>query len=234
MLIVTGRSRGPVLISLPAGQFFPLQGVATAPIEGENRMTRLTRAMLSSSSIAIVIALAASHADASVTEFTNFSQWQAAIGPHTTVDFTGYPEFTIITTQYSSLGVTFTDGNDFIFLSPDFQLDGAGLFGNVADPIRLSFSFPQTSIGVHYPSGIRYNLYSEGQLVYTSSFFFASFTGFAGLTSNTPFDSVVLINPLSGFAFIDNLYFGVPGPGALALMVVAAAWPGARRRRTSS
>ena len=65
-------------------------------------------------------------AHAGVTEFTDRAEWEAAVGVFSTIDFTQFPQGTIITDQYQDLGVLFTDGNDSIFFSNGFPNDGAG------------------------------------------------------------------------------------------------------------
>lgn len=178
----------------------------------------------------LVMILVTDQAHAQVAEFTSFSQWQASAGPYTTITFGEFPDGTLITTQYTPLGVTFTDGLDFIYMppSPLFPEDGAGLDG--VNDIDITFATPQYWIGAHYPGALAFELHSAGNLIYTSSIFGIGGTGFfAGLVSSQPFDAVTIRDPFLG-AVIDNLYFGVPGPGALPLLALAGVWRTSRRR----
>ncbi|MBX3375339.1 MAG: hypothetical protein KF817_16050, partial [Phycisphaeraceae bacterium] len=78
-------------------------------------------------------------------------------------------------------------------------------------------------------------LYAEGKLIAPPHFFFPS-SGvglFSALVSDTPFDHVVLRDPVSGSLPIDDLHFGgwaVPAPAALALLTLAPLVGGRRRR----
>lgn len=173
-------------------------------------------------------------AHAGVTEFSDRAEWEAAVGAFTTIDFTGFPAFTIITDQYQDLGVTFTDGNDVTFFTPSFVNDNWGLDGN--GDIHLSFDRPQVWIGVDFPGVVRVLLFSGGELIHFSSFFSAGpdgVGGFAGLVSTELFDAAVILDPFDDAVFIDDLHFGVPAPPSLALLALGAAWFGRRRRRVS-
>jgi MYXO-CTERM domain-containing protein len=174
---------------------------------------------------------------AQVAEYTNFAQWQAAAGQHTTITFTEYPQFTIITDQYQCHGAVFTDGNDFIHHAGAFPQDGAGLTGNfvggVGDAITVAFTTPMTSIGTHYPGLLFFELYSQGTLIYSSSNFSTATGFFAGLVSSQPFDSAVIGNwGFEATANIDNLYFGpaIPAPPAFVLLGAAGLCVHRRRR----
>ena len=161
-------------------------------------------------------------------EFTDKDEWIAAVGRFTTMDFTGFPPGTFITDQYADLGILFTDGNDSIHFTPSFPNDGVGLDGN--GDISVAFDTPQSWIGVDFPGALQIELYSSGRLIYTSSIVGAGGIGFfLGLISDDLFDAAVLIDPL-GEASIDDLHFGVPAPGALWLLAVAALLPRRRRR----
>ncbi len=76
--------------------------------------------------VAALTCASALPAHAGVTEFTDRAEWETAVGAFTTVNFTGFPEFTVITDQYADLGVFFTDANDVIRLSC-FQPTGRDL-----------------------------------------------------------------------------------------------------------
>ncbi len=165
-----------------------------------------------------------------VWEFTDSLEWQAAVGPFTTIDFTGLPNGTFVTDQYAELGILFTDGNDFIHMSGSHVNDGWGLGGNEA--IHLSFDTPQAWIAVDFPGGLKIELFKDGALIYTSGNFGLGGTGnFGGLLSSQPFDGVVLTDWIVGDVFIDDLHFGVPAPPTLALLALASLFSRCSRRR---
>ncbi len=169
-------------------------------------------------------------AHAGVTEFTDMAEWEAAVGVFTTIDFTGWPEFTIITDQYQDLGVLFSDGNDTILFSNAFQNDGVGLGGTV-DDIELSFDAPQLWIAVNYPGNIQLELFRNNKLIHVSSVFSDILGDFAGLLSTEPFDVALISDPSDDAVFIDDLHFGVPAPPTLAVLAFGAVVTCRRRRR---
>ena len=190
-------------------------------------MIRLTFRLL----VLAALACPALPAHAGVTEFTDRADWEAAVGPFSSIDFTGFPKFTIITNQYQDLGITFTDGTDAIRFSNAFPNDNRGLDGN--DDIHLSFDTPQTWIGVDFPGDVRVLLFSGRELIHFSSFFTAGpdgVGGFAGLVSTELFDAALILDPADDAVFIDDLHFGVPAPGGLMLLALAGIWPRRRRR----
>lgn len=135
------------------------------------------------------------------------------MGSFRTVDFTGFPDNTFITSQYETIGVVFTDGNDNVACCSEitFPQDGAGLDGNAA--VHLLFAAPQRCIAVDFPGGLQIELFSGGDLVHVSSEFGLSGTGFfAGLMSTEPFDAAVMRDWVAGDVFLDDLHFGVAGP----------------------
>ncbi|MCI0677331.1 MAG: hypothetical protein L0Y42_16345 [Phycisphaerales bacterium] len=174
-------------------------------------------------------------ANAEVAEFTNRAEWVSAIGGFEqmqTISFFEYPQGTLLNDQYTNLGVTFPDGNDFIISSSAYLLDGVGatsLFG----PITLEFDEPRISIGVHFPGFLIIKLYSEGSLIYTSNEFGVGGAGFfGGLIATQAFDAAELIDPAGGVS-IDTVHFGlpVPAPGGLALLSIAGLVMRRSRRR---
>lgn len=174
-------------------------------------------------------------ATADVIEFTDRDEWIAAVGTFTTIDFTGFPEGTFITDQFSDLGVTFTGGNEHIALSDNaFSNDGAGLESNFAD-IQIEFATPQFWIAVDFPGIIQFELFSGGQLIFTSSGLGVGGAGnFGGLLSTEPFDMAVILDPTDMTVAIDDLHFGppVPGPPTVAFLGLAGVFACRRRRRT--
>jgi hypothetical protein len=171
-------------------------------------------------------------AQAGVVEFTDKDEWFAAVGDVTTIDFTGFEKGTLITDQFEELGVVFNGLGHFIVQSRGFE-DGWGLHrvGDPSNPIDLFFTRPQLWIAVDFPGFVQFELFNDGKLLFTSSLFGGGGHGFfAGLVSTELFDAVLITDP-TGDVFIDNLHFGVPAPGTLALLGLAAALPSRRRRR---
>ncbi len=175
-----------------------------------------------------VVGMAAT-AQAGVLEFGDKDEWFADVGPVTTIDFTGFENGVFITDQFEELGVLFTDGDDNIaFSCPSLPNDCWGLDGN--EGIHLAFLTPQRWIAVDFPGIVQFELYSEGQLIYTSSLFGAGVGLFAGLVSTEPFDMARIADPFDDNVAIDDLHFGVPAPGAIWLFGLAALLPARRRR----
>jgi hypothetical protein len=187
---------------------------------------------------AIAVALCTESVAASVTVFTNPQQWHAAAGPHTALTFVEHRSFTTITNQYANLGVTFTDGNDFVFVTPSFPSDNHGLMsidgsGNLGT-IHISFDAPQFWFALDFTGNMRVQLYSRSQLVFETNTYSAGFTPFVGLVSSDSFDGAIVFDPDDDIITVDNIYVGppIPAPGALALLNIGAlALTGKRRRR---
>ena len=153
------------------------------------------------------------------------------MGDVTTIDFTGFEKGTLITDQFEDLGLIFNGVNHFIDQSDGLFEDGWGLARAGDGPIDLSFTTPQSWIAIDFPGIIYFELFNEGELVYTSSLFGGGGVGFfGGLISTETFDAVLIIK--QGGALIDDLHFGVPAPGTLALLGLAAVLPRRRRRRS--
>jgi len=169
---------------------------------------------------------------AAVQEFTNKSAWQVAADPFTTIGFANLPANTLITDQYADEGVLFTDGFDLVMYNTGFLNDGAGV--NAAPhEIWLAFTSPMASIGCDYPGSLKFYLYLDDALIYTSTTFAPGGIGnFAGLVSTQPFNRALIRDPF-GDTFIDDLHFGppIPGPGAAALICALFALRFSRRRR---
>ena len=83
-----------------------------------------------------------------------------------------------------------------------------------------------------FPGFLRIELFSEVQSIYLSSLFHDDSVGnFAGLLSDQPFDMAVLMDINPGFeAEIDDLHFGVPAPGSLAILSLSVLFPKRRRK----
>ncbi len=156
-------------------------------------------------------------------EYTSLATYNAAVGGHTIISYLGLTPGSIVSNQYAAFGVTHSDGTD---LAVGGFGDGAGVQGG--DPnwtIALAFSGPRTHIGVEYPGAVRFRLYSGGGLIYTSSNFGGSGSGFFAGISGVSFDAALLDDWYDSFStdvYIDNLHFGggsvVPEPSTLALL----------------
>ena len=174
-----------------------------------------------------IAAFAASAAAAEVTQYEDKSAWEADVGDYTTIDFTGFDWGTIITDQYADLGVLFTDGDDKIVHGD--PIDNWALDGK--DSVTIRFDHPQLWFGVDYPGAMQISFYRNNEWVYTSSQFGG--TGgpyFAGVVLSETFNEVILEDWFIAPVFLDNVYFGVPAPGAWCLMAIAGL-AGRRRRR---
>jgi hypothetical protein len=66
-------------------------------------------------------------------------------------------------------------------------------------------------------------------MIFTSDVFDGGVGNFLGLVSSDLFDAAVLIDPQDE-AEIDDLHFGVPAPGAIWLLGLAALRPARQRR----
>ncbi len=181
--------------------------------------------------LALLSAQPAVHGD--VIEFHDRDAWNAAVGEFTTIGFTEVPSGTFLFDQFASLGVIFTDGNDLALCcdKQTFPNDGAGLDGN--GNIRLAFAEPQAWIAADFPGRLRIDLFRDGLLIHASGQFGHGGVGnFGGLISSELFDAAVLRDVPANFeAEIDDLHFGVPSPGVIALL---ALWGLHHRRRRDS
>lgn len=174
--------------------------------------------------IATIVGAGSSSASAGFTYFTQFTAWQQAAGPMTTIDFV-QPVTSTITDDYSSLGVLFTEGND--VAGPMLQTptgDGWGLYGGSGNTITIQFTQPVFALAFHKPGSFQYNVYAGDTLLVTDS----AVAPFRGITSTIAFDRIVCYDGST----IDNLYFGppIPAPGAAALLGVSILRSRGRRR----
>jgi hypothetical protein len=184
--------------------------------------------------LALVTGFGSLAARGEVTEYENGAAWYAAVGEVTTIDFTDQPAGSIITDQYASLGVHFTDGNDIAFAGPSiFPNDAMGLRGHIVQPsgIHVTFNTPKRWLAVEFPGLVDIQLFRNGEMFHESvNLGVGGIGNFAGLVSTIGFDEAYLSDS-DGFVFIDDLHFGVPGPGALPLLALAGAIGMKRRRR---
>lgn len=177
-------------------------------------------------------------ARADIVKYTNRDDWFNAVGGAsevTTIDFTGFPEATIITDQYQSLGVAFTDGTDRV-QGEDFIIypqDGWGLRGTFDTTVE--FDRPLFSMSVDYPGSMQIDLYLNEVLVGSSTFFTSGFGNFAGVISTDAFNKAILTDPADGFEFIDDLHFVVvPSPTSLIPFTLLFLHRSRIRRRAAS
>ena len=84
-----------------------------------------------------------------VTEYTSRAAWEAVVGTPQCADFTGYGSGTVITNQYASIGMTFTQGDDTVLVSGAFVTDGVGV--NCNGDMEIVLSSPHTAIGCDFP-----------------------------------------------------------------------------------
>jgi hypothetical protein len=170
-----------------------------------------------------------------VTEYIDPDAWGDAAGPFTTIDFTGFPDGTIIVEQYADQGIHFTDGIDVIHHVAAYVNDGQGLIG-AFDEIAVAFDQPMYTIAVDFPGFVQFELFDQGELIYTSTIFTQGLVGnFAGLVSTRPFDAAIILDPTGGVS-IDDLHFGppIPGPASAALLTMALVAAPCRRRHPRS
>ena len=117
--------------------------------------------------VSSALALVAS-AHASFTVIKGIDNWNAAVGPCTTLDFV-FPTPQIMGDQYASLGAIFPEGNEVAFQgSPNlYQQDGWGCKA-YDDAIDITFLWPQYAIGAWFPGELAVKLYWQGELIYDS------------------------------------------------------------------
>ncbi len=149
----------------------PSGGAAAGWLRGENALRPQSTKVIGLVATALATSAVVSPARGGVVEFTDKDAWIAAVGRFTTVDFVGFPPGTFITDQYAGLGIHFTDGNDSIppFDPITFPNNGWGLDGN--GDINVSFDSDQAWLAVEFPGFLRFQLFSEGQLIYDSGLF---------------------------------------------------------------
>lgn len=188
--------------------------------------------------LSLVICTLTAAAHAGVTEYTSFASWQAASPTYSTITFGEVPVGTLVTDQYASLGVLFTDFDPNVAVGPSASLFPQDTFGLVGETlIELTLDQPGYGVAAHFPGGTRYRLYSGSTLLYQSSYFGGSGTGFfSGLISTVAFDRVQIEDEImtNDKVALDNLYFSfapVPGPGGAAVLLFLGCAGGRRRRR---
>jgi hypothetical protein len=186
------------------------------------------RSWLKIFALTVVLGLVSDASVGDIIEFEDKDEWEAAAGPLTTIDFTGFESGTIITTQYIDLGVLFTDGDDTIHPGDYFQ-DDWGLAGHEATDVV--FMAPMNVLAVDFPGSIIIELYAGGDLFYSNGFGAPGEVHFAGIVSTDPFDHVIFHRENYDFVFMDDLHFGPPIPTAPVVVPFAFAAVTTRRRR---
>ena len=76
-----------------------------------------------------------------------------------------------------------------------------------------------------------FELFFLGQPIYSGNFPGGGHGNFAGVLSSQPFDEVVISDWLDDQVTLDDLHFGVPAPGAWALLILGGLGRQRRRRR---
>jgi hypothetical protein len=166
--------------------------------------------------------------------YSDLAAYDAAVGPHTVIDFTDLAAGTVLSNQYAGLGVLFTDGSDTVADLTSFVVDGKGVDGR--GRIDLTFSSYINTVGGEFPGALTIDLYDGATLVGTSDDFAGSGTGFFGGVSDISFNRVVLRDWMDDSVYIDNLHFGtvgsaIPAPGAILLGTLGTGLVGWLRRR---
>jgi len=168
-------------------------------------------------------AFAADAASAGVVEYGNDDrdQWFADVGGPgnvSTVDFTGFDDFTPIDDQWAHLGVHFSGFVVTVGPSPiGFPNDSWGARGE--PDINVIFDEPMQWIAADVRGNMTIELYNNDVLIYTTGIMGGGGGGnFGGLISDTPFDSVRIFDPLDSLVFIDDLHFGPPIPAPASLL----------------
>jgi hypothetical protein len=179
-----------------------------APIlEGEGRGARFTQFRTEPMLLLWLCAFAPAF---QVVEYQDRAAWLADVGGAGTADFSGYPENTPITDQYLALGMRFTQGNEKILTSAAFVMDTKGV--DCSGGAEISFISPVTALGVDFPGALQIDLYDGGALIWSSSRFAGSGTGFfAGVISTAPFTRAVLDDWTDHRAYLDAVSVAVSG-----------------------
>ena len=174
--------------------------------------------MLKLISVAAALFMISSPTFASLQEFEDEQRplWFDAVGEgnYTTLDFTGFPEATTITDEYSPYGVTFSGTN---FVSPSI-IDPDGWILRIFDGNNIYFDQPINWFAADIAGSIKVELFLDDQLIHTSQIFGAGPTPhFGGLISDEPFNRVFIYDPSDNLAITHNVFFGppIPSPGAL-------------------
>lgn len=145
-----------------------------------------------------------------ISEYTTYTTWLAAIPCQPAEN--RYAELgagVTVTNQYAGVGATYTDGDD-VTQASGFATDGMWIDGH--GRVNIQFSEPICVIGVNFPGALRIVGYSGAAVVFTSSDFAGSGSGFfGGVISDTPFDRVELIDWVDDLVYIDDVFYCCDG-----------------------
>ncbi|MEY3213700.1 MAG: hypothetical protein RIT28_4181 [Pseudomonadota bacterium] len=136
----------------------------------------------------------------------------AAGGAVTELTFSDQSVGTIITTQYAgTAGVTF-GGSSVMVLSTTAFADKFGLYCDCKAGVTLTFSSPQTALGVEHAGGMLISLLdASGAVIHTTDLEGGSKSGyFLGVISATAFTSAVLQDTGDNTLAIDTILLVTP------------------------
>jgi hypothetical protein len=172
-----------------------------------------------------------------VTTYTSLAGWQSASGPTSVATFSEFPQFTIVTDQYSeSLGIVIssqTNGHFVSFNSFIYPTDGVGLTSGSLW-VDVTFAAAAHEFFVQSSGDFRLDFYQGSVLAGTGGEYFQGPNGltFGGFTTDTWFDRVRMVSYNGGGLGVDNFHFStVPAPSAVTCLIAAACPAGRRRRR---
>ncbi len=171
-------------------------------------------------------------ASAAFTTFTSFGAWQAATPTYSTIDFTGFPQYTVLSDQYSEQGVTImAETVAWIQFSPSYQLDGIGCRTS-GSFIDFNFTTPQRSFSVSGLGLWKLEFFLGETLIGSTPYSFPNLPNmtFGGGMSDTPFVRVRIKDFVGESVLdLDNISFStVPAPAGVLVLALGVAL---RRRR---
>ena len=183
--------------------------------------------------IVILVLSLDSDCAAGITVYQNFDNWTATAGPFTTITFAEVPAFTIVTDQYLSLGVDFTDDDLNVTGPAGAYLDGSGVNGLAM--IEGTFATPITAVAFHHPGVMKIRLFIGDTFLGQTGLLAGGpgLTSLSGVTSSVSFDRVQVVGgagqPIDP-VYADNMYFStIPAPGTSCVLLSLLVRP--RRRR---
>jgi hypothetical protein len=165
----------------------------------------------------------------------NFAGWTSDVVTYTTLDFIGLPTNEILSTQFSSLGATFTGFGGWDVMLPYvpsvFLQDGFGFSGGAI--VEIAFEEPMHSFAAHGPGLFRFQLFSGNQILHQTEMFGAADpNSFGGITSTRSFDRIRILEVANDPVYFDNIYFSstIPAPPIVTMLAVMLGCSGASRR----
>ena len=163
--------------------------------------------------------------------FFEKAEWEAAVGDYTTIDFTGFEDGEPLSDQYADLGVTAATSNAAFRRAPSiFPSDWWGVSSTFGPGINLAFDTPQRWIAADYPGAVAFRLFMDDVFLDEVQFFGGGTGFFGGLVFDHEFNRVEMVDVTDGIVSVDNLYFGVPAPGAIGLLTLTLLVGPPRRR----